>query len=89
MGAVAGIFDAPRGRERASQYRRQGADMSTQPGQNPLLPAVAVGLEGEDDERPDRTDGGVPVGAADVEADRRNADDDADGAADGETTDLA
>ena len=63
--------------------------MSTQPGQNPLLPAVAVGLEGEDDERQENTDGGVPVGAADVEADRRNADDDADGAADGETTDSA
>ena len=60
--------------------------MSTQPGQNPLMPAVAAGLEGEEDERQDHTDGGVPVGAADVEADRRNADDDADSASDGDTS---
>lgn len=63
--------------------------MSMQPGQTPLIPAVAAGLEGENDERREHTDGGVPVGASDVEADKRNADDDADQASDGETTDSA
>ena len=61
--------------------------MSVQPGQNPVIPAVAAGLEGEEDERRGDTDGGVPVGAADVEADKQNADDDS--TSDGETTDLA
>ena len=63
--------------------------MSTQPGQTPIIPAVAVGLEGGDDEGEETTDNGVPVGAADVEADKRNADDSSDTEtdSDGETSD--
>lgn len=45
--------------------------MSIQPGQAPLIPALVPVVE--DDADTPTTDGGVPVGAADVDADRQNA----------------
>ncbi len=50
--------------------------MSTQSGQVPLVPLVPVGDESDIDEQ--TRDEGVPVGDADVEADRENASDDDD-----------
>ncbi len=51
--------------------------MSNQPGQGPLVPAI-IPIEGEADVDEQTRDEGVPVGDADVEADRQNASEDGD-----------
>lgn len=46
--------------------------MSIQPGQGPLIPSLAA-MEGQTDKDETTQDEGVPVGDADVEADKQNA----------------